>query len=136
MTTGLLVSIGTAAEVSRLPAEARLLAYAGDPFEFGIHVRDSGGEEIDTTSWDWRGTVETGRARIDFTITPGPDGVAIRMGGDDTARLPHGKDFPYDVSTRPPGAPEGHTVLSGQMTAAARVTAPLRADPAAPQLPA
>jgi hypothetical protein len=132
MTAELQVTLGCSAEVSLLPAAARLRAYAGDPIEFGIHVRDADGNEIDTTGWDWRGTLTTGRERIDFQITPRPDGVRIRMAGDGTARLPHGKEFPYDVTTRPPGDAEGRTVLRGQMVSMARVTEPLRAEPPSP----
>jgi hypothetical protein len=115
--------------VNLQPVRARLLAVVGDPFEFRVILRDPDGDPIDVTLWDFRATVSTGRVRIDFEWAADDTGVSFWMRGDDTARLPQDREFPFDVAARQPTAGEGSTVLSGEMVAARRVTDPLRNDP-------
>ena len=111
------------------PTRARLLGVAGDPFQFRLILRDSDGDPVDVSAWTWRATVSTGRVRLDFEWAADDAGVSLWMRGDDTARIPEGREFPYDVACRQPTAGEGQTVLSGQMVMDRRTTDALRSDP-------
>jgi hypothetical protein len=111
------------------PLTARLLGKAGDLFGFRLILRDSVGDPVDVTLWDWRATVDLGRVRLDFEWAADAGGVSLWMRGDDTARIPERRDFPFDVACRQPTAGEGVTVLSGVMVMERRTTDPLRSDP-------
>jgi hypothetical protein len=127
-----------AAVVDGWPQQATLRAVAGDPFSFGLQLRGPDGL-VDVSAWDWAGSVTTGRVRLHFeTMTysgdDGATGVRLWLRGDETAQLPPGKGWPFDVACRQPAAGEGVTVLAGEMFTKPRVTDPLRSDPdAAPR---
>lgn len=111
------------------PATARLLGVQGDPFAFRLVVRDLDGDPVDVTLWDWRGTVSTGRVRLNFEWAADAGGVSLWMRGDDTARLPARGEFPFSVACRQPTAGEGQTILSGHMSVTSVTADPLRSDP-------
>jgi hypothetical protein len=111
------------------PTRAQLLGVAGDPFAFRLTLRDPDGDPIDVALWDWRATVTTGPVRLDFEWAADDSGVSLWMRGDDTARIPTGREFPYDVACRQPTAGEGMTVLSGEVFMLRRTTDALRSDP-------
>jgi len=119
------------ATIDARPAQATLHAVAGDPFAFRVQIIGPDGDPVDVMGWDWAATVHTGQVRLDFSWAADSTGVRFWLLGDDTARLPPGKPWPYDVTGRQPLAGEGTTVLAGNMTAKARVTNPLRSDPEA-----
>lgn len=110
------------------PRQARLLAYAGDPFDFHIRLTLADGGDVDVADWEWRATVQTGYAGIDFEWEAEPSGVHLWLRGEVTARI-GSRDYPYDVTGRHPQAGEGVTVLRGVFNAARRITVPLRSDP-------
>lgn len=119
------------ATIDARPAAATLHAVAGDPFAFRVQLIDAEGDPVDVLAWDWAATVHTGTVRLDFEWATDAQGVRFWLRGDDTARLPPGKPWPFDIAARPPTAGEGVLVLAGAMTAKARVTNPLRSDPEA-----
>lgn len=127
--TGHVTGCGPAAVVDARPIRARLLAVSGDPFTFRLVLRDADGDPVDVSLWDWAGAVTTGQITIDFEWRADDTGVWLGLRGDETVRLPVGRDWPFDVSCRQPAAGEGVTVLSGEMSTSRRVTAPLRDDP-------
>ena len=109
--------------------EATLRAVQGDPFSFRVQLLDSDGEPVDVSLWKWAATVTTGRLRLDFEWSADAEGARLWLRGDDTARLPAGRSYPYDVACRQDAAGEGVMVLAGQMAVKTRVTDPLRSDP-------
>ena len=118
--------------VDAWPVSATLRAVAGDPFSFCLQLRDTDGELVDVSLWEWAATVTTGRLRLDFVWSADQEGVRFWLRGDDTARLSTGRPWPFDVTCRQPTAGEGVTVLAGilaEMTLKPRVTAPLRSQP-------
>jgi hypothetical protein len=124
----------TPAVVDLQPQEVALLGIVGDPFSFHVRLLDDNDDPVDVSLWDWRATVTTGSERLDFDARPEGDGLVLGMRGDTTIRIPSNREFPFDLTGRPPSAGEGVMVLRGQMTMGPRVTEPLRSDPdAAPQ---
>jgi len=115
--------------VDAWPVQATLRAVAGDPFSFRVQLRGDDGELVDVQLWEWAATVATGRLRLDFEAAADEGGVRFWLRGDDTARIPAGKPWPFDVTGRQPTAGEGVTVVAGDMHVRQRVTAPLRHDP-------
>lgn len=115
--------------VDAWPVAATLRAVEGDPFSFRVQIRDPEGELVDVSLWEWAATVTTGFLRLDFERAADDTGVRFWLRGDDTARLPIGKPWPFDVTGRQPSAGEGVTVVAGQMFVKSRVTAPLRSQP-------
>lgn len=115
--------------VDAWPVQATLRAVAGDPFSFRVQLLDGDGDVIDVSLWKWAATVTTGRLRLDFEWAADDTGVRLWLRGDDTARLPAGKSWPFDVACRQDAAGEGVMVVAGQMAIKARVTDPLRSDP-------
>lgn len=116
--------------VNLQPVSARLLAYQADPFDFHLRLTIDGAP-VDVSGWEWRATIEAGRVRIDFEWRTEDDGTGVRLWlrGEDTARLPLGREWPFDVTTRQLEAGEGVTVLRGTIKVAPRFTDPLRSDP-------
>lgn len=115
--------------VDAWPLDATLRAVAGDPFSFRVQLLDGDGQVVDVSAWTWAATVTTGQLRLNFEWTADAEGARLWLRGDDTARLPPGKPWPYDVACRQDAAGEGVMVLAGQMIVKARVTDPLRSDP-------
>ena len=118
-----------AALVDAWPVEAVLRFVAGDPFSFRVQLLDGDGQAVDVSTWTWAATVTTGRLRLDFEWAADAEGVRLWLRGDDTARLPTGRAYPYDVAVRQQGAGEGVTVVAGTMLGKPRVTDPIRHDP-------
>lgn len=118
-----------AAMVDAWPLQATLRAVSGDPFSFRLQLRDDQGDLVDVSLWAWAATVTTGKLRLDWEWAADQTGVRFWLRGDDTARLPTGRGWPFDVTGRQPTAGEGVTIVAGQMEVRARVTAPLRNDP-------
>jgi hypothetical protein len=118
-----------AAVVDAWPQQATLRAVAGDPFSFRVQLRDADGQPVDPMLWDWSCTVTTGHLRLDFEWAADDQGVRLWLRGDDVARLPAGRGWPFDVTCRQPAAGEGVTILAGDMFVRPRITAPLRSDP-------
>jgi len=118
------------ATIDAWPEQVTLRPVAGDPFAFRLILRDSDGQAVDVSLWDWAATVHTPRVRVHFEWSADEGGVRFWLRGDDTAQLsPFGKPWPFDVTGRQPTASEGTTVLGGQVITKARVTDPLRDDP-------
>lgn len=111
------------------PARVRVLFRCGDPLAFRVLVLDDEGDLVDVSLWSFRGTVDTGRERLDFTLMPDEGGVTVWMSGDDTIRIPDGKPYPFDVSGMQAAAGEGVTLVGGDMQGSRRVSTPLRSDP-------
>jgi len=119
----------SAATIDAWPLEATLRFVAGDPFSFRVQLLDSDGQPVDVSTWLWAATVTTGRLRLDFEWAADGQGVRLWLRGDDTARLPTGRPYPYDVACRQVAAGEGVMVLAGNMIGKPRVTDALRSDP-------
>lgn len=112
--------------VDLTPAQASLLAYQGDPFDFRI-VLTVDGRPADVSRWTWLAWIQVDPATVvPFLWDPEPDGVRLYLRGEDTFRLPDSWSR-FDVTGRDPDAGEGRTVLRGDIIAYQRVTPPLRA---------
>ena len=111
------------------PARVRVLFYCCDPVPVRVRVLDELGDTVDVSDWEWRAVLTTGRERFDLETYPDEGGVTCYLRGDESARIPDGQEFPFDVAGRQPTAGEGITVLSGVMLGGRRTGAPLRSDP-------
>jgi plastocyanin len=119
----------TASTIDYWPADITIRVIIGDPVSFTLRLRDTDGNIIDTSLWEWRATVDTGTYRLDFEIQADVDNVRFFMRGDDTARLTVGKPGSFDIACRPDAAGEGNMVGAGMVFARGRVTDPLRHNP-------
>lgn len=110
------------APVSQAPPQRRFVAYAGDPFDFEVHLSVEG-EPADVEGWSWAANIDTGTTPLSFECTGTPSGVVLYLRGADTARLPL-RSCRFDVVGRNPEAGEGRTVLRGVLLTMSRVTPP------------